>query len=153
MTFGHIFLYRIKELFRQKWCVGWNFLFPLVLATAFFVGFGSFIRNADILTTVDVAVVETQDDEMSSSFVDLVKKLDFMNVSVVDDEEAQELLKDGDVAGILYAPSFTANTRQLLRKHPGQCVICCRHAADICRKYRELVDADGGRETGILLDQ
>ena len=114
MTFGHIFLYRIKELFRQKWCVGWNFLFPLVLATAFFVGFGSFIRNADILTTVDVAVVETQDDEMSSSFVDLVKKLDFMNVSVVDDEEAQELLKDGDVAGILYAPSFTANTRQLL---------------------------------------
>ncbi len=112
--FGHIFIYRIRELFRQKWCVGWNFLFPLVLATAFFVGFGNFIRNVDILTTVDVAVVETQDDEMASSFVDLVKKLDFMNVSVVDDEEAQELLKDGDVAGILYAPSFTANARQLL---------------------------------------
>ena len=103
--FGHIFCYKTRELFRQKWCLGWNLLFPLVLATAFSVGFGRFITDENVLQTVNVAVVAPQEDAYSQSFVELVRGLDFMHVTVVPEEKAQMLLKNGEASGILYAPS------------------------------------------------
>lgn len=38
--FGRMFIYKLKELVRNRFLIGWNFLFPLVLATAFYLGFG-----------------------------------------------------------------------------------------------------------------
>lgn len=45
--FTHVFLYKLKEMFRMKWCIGWNLVFPIVLATAFYMGFGNFIREGE----------------------------------------------------------------------------------------------------------
>lgn len=108
MMFGHIFLYKTKELLRQKWCFGWNFLFPIIMATAFYVGFGELIDSPGVLTKVNVAIVQTQDDSTADAFTDLVRSLSFMDVRIVSDDEAQQLLEDGTVAGILYTPSGDA---------------------------------------------
>lgn len=43
--FSHIFFYQLKNISRKFWIIGWNLLFPLVLATAFHFGFGSMIKD------------------------------------------------------------------------------------------------------------
>jgi len=43
--FGRIFVYKLKELLRMRWIIGWNFLFPIVLASAFALGFGNLIKD------------------------------------------------------------------------------------------------------------
>lgn len=45
MMFFHIFCYQLKNLFRKKYIIGWNLLFPLVLATAFYIGFGHMVSE------------------------------------------------------------------------------------------------------------
>lgn len=127
--FGHIFFCKLKELAHKPWCIGWNLMFPIVLATAFYIGFGNFITDAGELAKVDVAVVEAPEtaEPLSAStktemtgnpekteltaasgetqgFTQLVKELDFLNAHVVSEDEAEKLLAKGEVAGILYAP-------------------------------------------------
>jgi len=104
--FLHIFHYQLRALFRKKWCLCWNLFFPIVLASAFFLGFGRFIKNPDVLMSVKTAIVKTSDDDVSDSFVSMVKKLDFIHVKVVSDRKARQLLKDKKIDGILYAPSM-----------------------------------------------
>ena len=56
--FLHVFRYRLLTLLRQKWSVGWNVVFPLVLATAFFLGFGNMIKDdPDAFSSIPVAYV------------------------------------------------------------------------------------------------
>lgn len=110
--FGHIFVYKLKELAHKPWCIGWNLLFPIVLACAFYIGFGNFLTDSGEMAKVDVAVVEAdtseetdaETNEASEIFTDLVRELDFLNAHFVSEDEAMQLLTDGDVAGILYAP-------------------------------------------------
>ncbi len=57
--FLRIFIYKLKELSRKYWLVGWNFAFPLVLATAFALGFGNFIKDApENLKTIETGYVK-----------------------------------------------------------------------------------------------
>ncbi len=72
--FLRIFTYKIKELSRKYWLVGWNFVFPLVLATAFFLGFGNLIKeDPDTLQTIDVGYVNQLDK--SAGFEQVLKEL------------------------------------------------------------------------------
>ena len=62
--FIRTFTYSLKNLSRKYWLVGWNFLFPLVLATAFFLGFGNLIKeDPDTFQTLEVGYV----NELSES--------------------------------------------------------------------------------------
>ena len=72
--FLRIFIYKLKELSRKYWLVGWNFVFPLVLATAFFLGFGNLIKeDPDTLQTIDVGYVNQLDK--SAGFEQVLKEL------------------------------------------------------------------------------
>ncbi|WP_028243535.1 ABC transporter permease [Pseudobutyrivibrio ruminis] len=72
--FLRIFVYKLKELSRKYWLVGWNFVFPLVLATAFFLGFGNLIKeDPDTLQTIDVGYVNQLDK--SAGFEQVLKDL------------------------------------------------------------------------------
>lgn len=72
--FLRIFVYKLKELSRKFWLVGWNFVFPLVLATAFFLGFGNLIKeDPDTLQTIDVGYVNQLDK--SAGFEQVLKEL------------------------------------------------------------------------------
>lgn len=62
--FYRIFIIKFKELIRMRWLVGWNFLFPLVLASAFYLGFGNLIKSeSGEIKAIKVAYVEESNSE------------------------------------------------------------------------------------------
>ena len=66
--FGRIYVYKLKELIRNKYLVGWNFIFPIILATAFYLGFGNLISDdPDTFKTIDVGYVNTNQEETNFS--------------------------------------------------------------------------------------
>jgi len=66
--FGRIYVYKLKELIRNKYLVGWNFIFPIILATAFYLGFGNLISDdPDKFKTIDVGYVNTNQEETNFS--------------------------------------------------------------------------------------
>ncbi|SFI02651.1 ABC-2 type transport system permease protein [Pseudobutyrivibrio sp. OR37] len=72
--FLRIFVYKLKELSRKYWLVGWNFVFPLVLATAFFLGFGNMVKeDPDTLQTFDVGYINELDE--SAGFEQVLEEL------------------------------------------------------------------------------
>lgn len=72
--FGRIYLYKLKELVRNRYLVGWNFIFPLVLATAFYLGFGNLIKDdPDTFKTLDVGYVNT--NQVESNFSTMLDEL------------------------------------------------------------------------------
>ena len=61
MMFLHIFCYQLKNLFRKKYIIGWNLLFPLVLATAFYIGFGHMVtKDPNAFQTIAAGYAEVQ---------------------------------------------------------------------------------------------
>ncbi len=58
--FGRIYVYKLKEIIRNVYVVGWNVIFPIVLATAFYLGFGNLISDdPDSFKTINVGYVNT----------------------------------------------------------------------------------------------
>ncbi|MCR5195534.1 MAG: ABC transporter permease [Pseudobutyrivibrio sp.] len=116
--FVRIFLYKIKELTRMRSIVGWNFLFPLVLATAFYVGFGNLIKeDPDTFKTIDVGYVNTnsQDSPFSELLEELSKETDehiqVLNVqSFKDEKSASKAMDDKKISGFYLENGDKINT-------------------------------------------
>lgn len=107
--FGRMFIYKLKELVRNRFLIGWNFLFPLVLATAFYLGFGNMIKDdPDSFNAIDVGYVNIAGEE--TNFHKVIGELseetsdhaDILNVSeYTSEEEAMKDLKgEGGIYGI-----------------------------------------------------
>lgn len=107
--FGRMFIYKLKELVRNRFLIGWNFLFPLVLATAFYLGFGNMIKDdPDSFKTIDVGYVNIAGEE--TNFHKVIGELsvetgdhaDILNVrEYISEEEAMKDLKgEGGIYGI-----------------------------------------------------
>lgn len=108
--FLRIFFYKIKQLIRMRWLVGWNFLFPLVLASAFYLGFGNMIKDdPNRLDTIEVAYVAG--DGINSNFLSVIEELSketkdhgkILEVTSFDSlEAASDALNKKDIEGIYY---------------------------------------------------
>lgn len=71
----HLFHYQFLEVLRMKWVIGWTLLFPLILATAFYAGFGNLIKAGnEPMDPIPVAVV-TDGDAEDSSFMETLRGL------------------------------------------------------------------------------
>lgn len=116
--FFRIFLYKLKELSRMRWLVGWNFLFPLVLSTAFYLGFGNLISDdPDTFKTIDVGYLNTASTENHFELVldELEKETDdhikILNVTkYATEEEAVKAMKAGTISGIYVADEEEIST-------------------------------------------
>jgi ABC-2 type transport system permease protein len=53
--FGHLFLYNLKSIYRNKETVFWSFLFPFLLATLFFLTLGN-LSDAEGFRPVPIGV-------------------------------------------------------------------------------------------------
>ncbi|SEL03638.1 ABC-2 type transport system permease protein [Pseudobutyrivibrio ruminis] len=105
--FIRIFIYKIKELSRKYWLVGWNFIFPLVLATAFFLGFGNLIKeDPDTFQTLEVGYVNELDE--SAGFDQVLEELSEENdegTTVLSlhtyssKDDAVKAMNNGDIKG------------------------------------------------------
>ncbi|MCR5515658.1 MAG: ABC transporter permease [Lachnospira sp.] len=108
--FLRIFSYKIKQLVRMRWLVGWNFIFPLVLASAFYLGFGNMIKDdPNRLDTIEVAYVAG--DGINSNFLSVIEELSketeehgkILEVTNFDSlEAASDALNKKDIEGIYY---------------------------------------------------
>jgi ABC-2 type transport system permease protein len=108
--FLRIFSYKIKQLIRMPWLVGWNFLFPLVLASAFYLGFGNMIKDdPNRLDTIEVAYVAG--DGINSNFLSVIDELSketedhgkILEITSFDSlEAASDALNKKDIEGIYY---------------------------------------------------
>ena len=102
--FLHNLKYEFLQNIRQKELIGWMMLFPIVLATLFYVAFGNIYEKEKVFSEIDIAVVEVTKDDIFNTVLDELSTGDepLFNVKYTDCENAEKLLRDGDVLSIIY---------------------------------------------------
>ena len=158
--FGRIYLYKLKELVRNRYLVGWNFIFPLVLATAFYLGFGNLIKDdPDTFKTLDVGYVNT--NQVESNFSTMLNELskttseheqvlevhefDSKNAAMaaMKNEEINGIYieADGDIETIVPYNGFRATTlNQIVREYENKLTLIETVAKDHPEKLQTAVD-------------
>lgn len=101
--FWHIFKYEFLNTIKQKELVFWMMCFPIILGTFFNLAFGSLYEKNEIFTEIPVAVAETKEDSVFREVLDELSTGDspLFKVQYTDMEEAEELLKNEDIKGII----------------------------------------------------
>lgn len=105
--FMHNFKYALKMLFRDKMLIFWTFAFPIILGTFFSMAFSN-IENSEKLDIIDIAIVNDNNFKSNETFRESFKVLgdkknddQLFNIKYVDSNEAEELLKNGEISGYL----------------------------------------------------
>lgn len=106
--FSNIFVSRFKIVLRNKDSILWSLVFALALGTLFNFAFKSIYENAQN-TTVDVAVVEGQEEFGTGNMSDFLKEIEYedgtkmLNIKKVDIDEAKKMLdaKEPEISGII----------------------------------------------------
>ena len=107
--------YEIRRNFRTKEVIIWMILFPVVLGTLYKFTMGNLGKN-NLYSTVPAAVVENEKDQLFHWIMDAMNNGTFseendptnggekplMNLTYTDEANAIEMLKNGDVKGIIY---------------------------------------------------
>ncbi len=101
----HLFKYRIISILKEKQVVFWSMLFPILLATMFYLSFGS---SDNDIETINVALVKENSSEMSENFIKYLEMLDsddskLISVKKLSKEEANKKLEKLEITGIYYA--------------------------------------------------
>lgn len=101
--FGHIFKYEFLNTIRQKELVFWMMCFPIILGTFFNLAFGNLYEKEEIFNEIPVAVAEIKEDSVFREVMVSLSKGDspLFKVQYTDMEEAEELLKNEDIKGII----------------------------------------------------
>ncbi len=107
--FWHVFKYRLKCLVRDKGTVFWTMIFPLILATLFHFSFGHLTSQAEKFEPIPTAVKDDQAYREDARLQNVLESLSqpgpnqFLELTVVEGEEALRLLNQGKVYGIISA--------------------------------------------------
>ncbi|MCM1298602.1 MAG: ABC transporter permease [Firmicutes bacterium] len=101
----HCIKYEMLSLLRTKVVVFWLLGFPIILGTLFFAAFGSLADNEQDYTQIPVAVVSVE--EAPAGFDSMINMLSagngaLFNVKTRDEADAEELMKKGELDGIIY---------------------------------------------------
>lgn len=106
--FGHNFKYTFKVLMRSRMLLFWTFVFPLVLGTMFKLAFSN-IENSEKLNVIPIAIIDNEDFQGNEAFRQTFETLSdessdeqMFDTVYVSKDEADTLLSDGDVDGVLY---------------------------------------------------
>lgn len=101
--FLHLLKYELKVGLRNKDLIIWLILFPIVLGIFFKVAFGSIYEKTEKFSSIPVAIVEERENEAFRQVIESIENSDepFLTAKFVDKEEAEKLLSDGDVEGII----------------------------------------------------
>ena len=103
--FLHNLKYELFSTLRVKDLIIWLILFPMFLGTVFKIAFGSIYEKVDSFSAIPCAVVEMQADPALHQVLDAVSDgADaLLKVQYVSADEADALLRDDQVKGILKA--------------------------------------------------
>lgn len=104
--FFHLIKYQIKKRLNTKDELFWSLVFPILLGTFFFASFGGFFKKYETFHTIPVAYVQESADKETGYFEEFLKELEdgedpILEVSKVTKNEAEKLLEDDEVDGII----------------------------------------------------
>lgn len=101
--FWHNFKYEFLNNIRQKEVIFWLMCFPIILGTFFNMAFGSLYEKEEMFSEIPVAVVEIRSDNTFRTVMNELSSGDspLFKAEYTDEEKANELLKNGDVTGII----------------------------------------------------
>lgn len=101
--FLHNLKYEFLNNIRQKDVIFWMLCFPIILGSFFYIGFGKLYEKEEMFSEIPVAVTVVNEDEIFSSVIGEMESGDdsFFKFRKTDADEAEELLKNGDVSGII----------------------------------------------------
>lgn len=105
--FLHNFKYEFLNSIRQKEVIFWLMCFPIILGTFFNMAFGNLYEKDEMFSEIPVAVVEVRSDNTFRTVMDELSSGDspLFKAEYTDEEKANELLKNGDVTGIIRVDS------------------------------------------------
>lgn len=100
------YLYCFKRFIINPPLFFWSLMFPFILATMFFLGFGNLLQDVNVFEPVPVAVVmdtSSENAEYYQLFLDSMTDGDapLLKVTKAALDEAEKLLEEQDVDGIL----------------------------------------------------
>lgn len=103
--FFHNFKYELFVSLRVKEIIIWLILFPIVLGTFFKIAFTGIYEKSTKFSVIPTAIVETETDPIFRQVIDSVTDSDdpLLKVTYTNEEKALEMLKKGDVKGIIYS--------------------------------------------------
>lgn len=99
-TFFHNMKYTVLCMLRAKSALFWTLVFPIALATFMYIAFGNLYEKDEVFKTIDVAVVESENDDAIMSVLSACSEL--INVEIMDSDSADQALKDKKVTGIIH---------------------------------------------------
>lgn len=109
---GRLYRYSVLQTLRDRAGMFWTLVFPLIMATFFYVTFGS--SQMENMKPIPVAVVEGG-NKMFEAFLDALDG-ETLSLRRMEAQEAQEALENGAVTGIFYSegePSLTVAGTQI----------------------------------------
>ena len=103
--FGHLFVNRLRCLIRNREKMFWTLMFPIVLAFFFKMAFGN-LGSAEAFSPIPVVVVEDSAYQANEAFRATLTSLSggdnpILNLRTAPPAEAEQLLKDGAVSGLI----------------------------------------------------
>lgn len=101
----HLMKYRLKQTMQEKSYMFWALVFPIILATFFYISFGK-DAFVDVFKEIPVAVVESsdKDEKESESFLQFIEEMDgdMLKIEKMAEDEAIEKMDAGEIEGIFY---------------------------------------------------
>ncbi len=103
--FLHDLKYEIKSCLRSKQVIIWVLIYPMILGTFFKAAFSGIYEKENLFNSVPAAVVGCAESSPLHSVLDGMKDSDkpLLDVRYTDSSEADKLLRDGEVEGIIFA--------------------------------------------------
>lgn len=110
--FKHIFINRLKVLLRDKTMMFWTLLFPIILATFFYLGLNNLVTYDDF-KVIPVAVVDNEGYKNNEYFKTALEEASkgedpLLKMTLTSEDSAIDLLKNNEIDGyILVGSSIT----------------------------------------------
>lgn len=103
--FWHNFRYFIKSGFKSGNLMFWMILFPIILGIFFKIAFSDIYNDLTSTEPIPAAIVENEENEVFRSVIDALNDSEnkFLDAKFTDENTAMELLKNGEIDGIIYS--------------------------------------------------
>lgn len=105
--FIHNFKYALKTLFKNKMLIFWTFAFPIILGTLFNMAFSN-IESSEKLDIINIAIVNNDYFKDNKIYKQAFEELSdeenedrLFNTQYTTEEEAKQLLQNGDITGYM----------------------------------------------------
>ncbi len=103
--FRHILRYGLRSLLRTREIVFWTLIFPFALTTFMYFAFSNIFSTTEQFHAIPVAVVRQSENKAFTQILDMLSaegENQILQVQRKEKAQAEKMLQDGDVKGILY---------------------------------------------------